>query len=486
MTIPDTAALAQLILMLGLVKEEQLRECRNHPDHVSSDPASLLRILGRQGYLTPWQIAKLQRGERDGFFLGDYRLLYLVAQGSFGRVFRADDPKSGIVVAIKVLRKRWNDSPHSVELFLREARVGLTLRHPHIVQILALDQDPATQLHYIVMEFVEGGSLKDFLAIRKKVPPGEALRLTEECASALAHAYSKGMTHRDLKLTNILVSSEGKAKLVDFGLACVTTGEEDTRIERTVDYAGLEKATGTRPGDVRSDIYFLGCVLYELLTGRPPLEPTKDRAVRMQAKRYSSVPPMLPEETAAPPVVFRLVEKMMAFNPMERFQVPAQLMEAVRTVRRDLEGGKSGMLKKADASAAPRSGEGRTVFVVEQHEKLQEAIRNRLKEGGFRVLLSGDPAKALMRFQHQPYDAVIVDAGSVGEEGVTVFRDILNEAQRHKVPCAGVLILSENQADWAGRILKRDHAAVLVRPVTLNQLHDKLYELMGLPAPEAS
>ena len=264
----------------------------------------------------------------------------MVSQGSFGRVFRADDPRSGIVVAVKVLRKRWNDNPHSVELFLREAQVGLTLRHANIVQILAVDQDKATQQYYMVMEFVEGGSLRDFLAIRKKVAPAEALRLADECAAALAYAFTKGMTHRDLKLTNILVSSEGTAKLVDFGLAGLAAADatEETKVERTVDYAGLEKATGARVGDVRSDIYFLGCVLYELLTGRPPLEPTKDRQARMQRQRYSSVPPMKPEEVPAPLAVFRLVEKMMAFDPLERFQLPTQLLEAIRNVRRELEG----------------------------------------------------------------------------------------------------------------------------------------------------
>src|SRR5262249_4105268 len=152
--------------------------------------------------------------------------------------------------------------------------------------ILAVNRDPRTGQHYLVMEFVEGGNLREILASRKKLEPAEALRILEEATAGLAYAYSRGLTHRDMKLTNVLISSQGAAKLVDFGLA--SAGEhsalkgDDIRVDRTVDYAGLEKATGVPAGDVRSDIYFLGCVLYELVTGRTPLASTKDPRARMR------------------------------------------------------------------------------------------------------------------------------------------------------------------------------------------------------------
>src|SRR5262249_55039535 len=161
------------------------------------------------------------KGDQDGYVLGGYRLLYKIASGSFGRVFRAADPLTGRIVAIKILRKRWSEDPHNIELFEREGRVGLSLRHLNIVEILAVSRDGATGQYYIVMEFVEGGNLRDFLSIRKKLEPGEAVRLIEEAVAGLSYAYSKGLTHRDIKLTNILISTQGEAKLVDFGLAAM-------------------------------------------------------------------------------------------------------------------------------------------------------------------------------------------------------------------------------------------------------------------------
>src|SRR5207253_1163874 len=109
-------------------------------------------------------------------------------------------------------------------------------------------------------------------------------------------------THRDMKLTNVLLSATGDAKLVDFGLAKFfqIAGAEEAKVERTVDYAGLERATGVKSGDVRSDIYFLGCVLYELLAGRPPLVMTRDRHQRMQKHRFDSVQVMSPDDVKAP------------------------------------------------------------------------------------------------------------------------------------------------------------------------------------------
>ena len=134
----------------------------------------------------------------------------------------------------------------------------MALRHPNIVSILSTAKDPASKQYYIVMEFVEGGNLRDFLVIRKKLGAAEALRVLEEAVAGLAHAFSRGVTHRDMKPTNILISAQGAAKLVDFGLAGITHGaapadaaDGDDQVDRSVDYAGLEtrhqRQAGRRP-----------------------------------------------------------------------------------------------------------------------------------------------------------------------------------------------------------------------------------------------
>jgi CheY-like chemotaxis protein/tRNA A-37 threonylcarbamoyl transferase component Bud32 len=465
----DATTLGQRILNLRLVTEPQLLQAREEAGEGTTDVQHLLRALERKGYLTPWQRDRVLKGDTDGYFLGGYRILYKIASGSFGRVFRADDPRTGRVVAIKVLRRRWSEDPRQIEKFLHEGKLGLTLKHPNIVEVLAISQDAASQQYYIVMEFVEGGNLREILAIRKKLSVAEALRIIEDASSGLAYAFSRGLTHRDIKLTNLLISSTGEAKLVDFGLAQLFSGQE--KGERTVDYAGLERATNVKPGDTRSDIYFLGCILYECLTGRSPLLMTRDKHARMQKERFEKVPPMRPDEVDAPPSVFALVETMMSLSPARRYQTPSQLVDVVRGVRREVEG-KGGGRSEGGLGA-------RSVFVAESDERLQEALRGKFRELGFRVFLSADPARALDRYRQQPYDALIVDVGTTGEDGLLAFQDICAEAQRKRVPIAAVVILSEDQKDWAARVGDAPGSAVFVRPVTLKQVYRTLEGLMS-------
>lgn len=466
----DATTLAQRACHLGLVTVEQVRECTHEMERNVSDAQGLLRVLERKGFLSPWQSQKLLKGDKDGYFLGGYRLLYRIASGTFGRVYRAEEPRTGVVVAIKVLRHRWSEDAHCIELFHREGKVGMLLQHDKIVRTLAVNQDPTSKQYYMVMEFVEGSNLRDFLGIRKKLAPAEALSILEDAAGGLAYAFSKGLTHRDIKLTNLLIDARGTAKLTDFGLATIYSSmmmDDDTKVERTVDYAGLEKATGVRTGDTRSDIYFLGCVMYEMLSGRPPLEMTKNKTVRMQKQRFHGIQPLTGEDFGGPQSVVHLVETMMQIDPLRRYQTPAQLLEAIKECRRDLEG------KGTEAGAASRS-----VFIVEANEKLQDVIRTKLKEVGFRVLMSADPSRALLRFQQHPFDALVIDAGSAGREGVNAFSDILLESERIKRPCACVLLLSEDQAAWGEQMPPNPQMGILVRPITLKQLYTKLCELL--------
>ncbi len=477
MEINDVAGLKQLLIRLGLINEAQFEEALQEAQNPNNVP-DLLRILESKSHMTPWQSTKVLKGDTDGYFLGGYRVLYKIASGSFGRVFRGDEPTTGRIVAIKVLRRRWSEDQQRIDLFYREGRVGMTLKHSNIVEILTVGQDPASGQYFIVMEFVEGGNLREILQTRGKFSVAEALKIIEEATAGLAYAYGRGVTHRDMKLTNVLISSSNIAKLVDFGLAqFATPGGDDKdkdkdRVERTVDYAGLERATGVKSGDVRSDIYFLGCVLYELLTGRSPLLMTRDKNARMQKQRFDNVPPMTRAEVTAPPSVFLLVETMMSLDAAQRYQTPTQLLEAIKNARRDLEG-----------RAAPGSaGTARSLFLVERNEHLQDALREKFKGLGYRVLIAGDPSRAYDRFRQQPFDALIIDVRTVDEEGLVVFEQIMQEAERKSLRCAGVVILGEDQAEWQDRIRAWPNAAVLVeqegQQITIKLLRQKLNELL--------
>jgi serine/threonine protein kinase len=471
----DAGAVAQLAQRMQLITEAQLRDCWEELGSNNGLAEEMLSIMERRGYVTPLQTSKLRKGDRDGYVLGGYRLLYKIASGSFGRVYRADDPRTGSIVAVKVLRRRWEEDQHKIGLFEREGKIGMTLQHPNIVQILSVSKDPASGQHYIVMEFIEGLNLREMLATRKRLTVPEALRILEEAVSGLTYAYSRGLTHRDLKPSNILIGPGGTAKLVDFGLGELSgppdlsgySEGDDTVVDRTVDYAGLERATGVKAGDVRSDIYFMGAIFSEMLTGRPPLTPTRDRRARMFKSRFENARPARRDEIDGPYSVVLLCEKMMNLDPQLRQQTPSQLLEAVHQAQADLAG-----------ERGPRGPEGpKTIYVVESNAKLQELIREKFKEAGFRVLIASDPSRAVQRYESQPYHALIMDAGSVGEDGVDMFSRIVKESQTMNMHCAAILILNPEQAHWAERATTSEHSAVLVRPVSLKQLFTKIEEL---------
>jgi serine/threonine protein kinase len=473
----DAVSIANAAIRHGLLQPHHVQEAWDElGERGGADPEPFLRIMERKGYLTPWQSSKLLKGETDGYFLGGYRLLYKIASGTFGRVYRADDPRSGRVVAVKVLRKKWSENKHVIDLFEREGRMGMSLKHPNIVEILAVNQDPASRAYYIVMEFIEGGNLREILTSRKKLEPLETIKVLEDSAAGMAYAFSRGITHRDMKLTNVLIDTAKQvAKLVDFGLAEITNmfkGQWDVagevQIDRTVDYAGLEKVTAVPHGDTRSDIFFLGCVAYEMLTGRSPMEMTKDKHARMQRERYTSIPPLTQADLQAPPSMFRLIETMMSLDTNIRYQTPSQLLDAIRDVRRELEG-----------KARGESSTVKTLFLVEKDERLQDVLRVKLRELGFRVLIAGDPQRAIDRYRQAPFDMIVVDAGTTGEPGILVFEKIRSDAARTGLHCAGVLMLPQDQLEWQRRLEPRPDTSVLVHPVKLKQLLKSVQEVSG-------
>lgn len=471
----DAGTVANTAIRLGLLGVHQAEEAWNELESRTVPGEQFLRCMERKGYLTPFQSTKLLKGDTDGFVLGGYRILYKIASGSFGRVYRADDPSTGRTVAIKVLRKKWSEDKHKIELFMREGRMGMSLQHPNIVELIAVNHEKKSNQFYIVMEFVEGGNLRDFLNIRKKLPATEVLRIVEETALGLAYAASKGLTHRDMKLTNILLSSAGPAKLVDFGLAGgqfdKSDDKEDVNVDRTVDYAGLEKTSDAPHGDPRSDLFFVGCIAYELLTGKAPLEYSRSAVSRMSAQRFNKIVPMNPKEVEAPPGVFRMVENLMVLDPDQRIQTANQLVERVRECRCEINAG------SPSAGAATKTQP--TIFLVESDEKLQDVLRTKLKEEGFRILIAANPIRALDRFRQQPFELLVVDAATTEENGFYVFERIMEDSHRQNLACRGILMLNPEQTEWKERMEEYDRVEVLTQPIKYKQLLMSIKKLLG-------
>ena len=242
---------------------------------------------------------------RTGFFYGDYKVLYCVGAGTFARVFRAVHRTTGKMYAVKVLRNSLSNPKGThpktgkslklyIDLFRREGEFGLKLKHPNIVELHEVYSHGAT--HYIVMDFVEGRNLREFYRAHRRFGFIEAAHIMEGVMAGLNYALQQhGITHRDLKMSNVLLSSEGEPKLVDFGLAGAE-GVEEEAIEgisrRTVLYAGLERATGCRMDDPRSDIYFAGTIFYQMLSSHPALPDVRDRQQAGKAL-YRDIKPIL-------------------------------------------------------------------------------------------------------------------------------------------------------------------------------------------------
>ncbi|MDH4130782.1 MAG: serine/threonine-protein kinase, partial [Gemmatimonadota bacterium] len=264
-----------------------------------------------------------------------YRIERELGQGGMATVYLAEDLKHDRQVAIKVLRPELAAVLGS-ERFLREIQTTASLRHPHILPLYdsgaAGDHEGRPYLYY-VMPFIEGGSLRDRLRQQKQLPLDEALTLCREVADALGYAHSRGIVHRDIKPENILLE-QGHAVVTDFGIARALTeagGERLTETGLAIGtplYMSPEQAAGDRDLDGRSDLYSLGCVLYEMLAGQPPFTgPTAESITRQhlltQAAPVTNLRPTVPEAVAG------TLARTLAKNPADRFNPAAQFIQAL-------------------------------------------------------------------------------------------------------------------------------------------------------------
>jgi CheY-like chemotaxis protein len=212
-----------------------------------------------------------------------------------------------------------------------------------------------------------------------------------------------------------------------------------------------------------------------MVTGRPLLSVTRDARARMHRQRFEIAGQLRRDDPDLPPPVFSLLTRMVAFEPTARFQNYEQLQDAIQQVRSEVVGG-----GKAAAAAGPK-----TVFVVESNAKFQHQFREKLKARGYRVLISLNAGQAVTRFQQQPYHALVVDCATGDRTGLEAFEKVLREADLKRMDCAGLLILSPEQAHWAESIEHFPKAAALVMPVNMKEILQRLKDLAPLGEAEA-
>lgn len=303
-------------------------------------PKALADALIREGLLTRFQAEKLLSGRWRGFIIsGKYRLLERLGAGGMGAVYLCEHILMGRRVALKVLPINQAEDPASLARFYREARAVARLDHPNIVR--AHDIDHEDKLHFIVLEFVDGCNLHDFVRRNGVLSPSRAAHYIKMAAVGLQHAHEAGLVHRDIKPGNLLLDRSGLVKILDMGLARFF--HEDTAafikeyevgyIIGTADYVAPEQIVDSRV-DIRADIYSLGGTLYYLLVGKSPFQDGNNaqKMIWQQVRQPKSLRILRPD---VPEALVRVAEKMLAKEAGRRYQTPAELAAALEPFTRE-------------------------------------------------------------------------------------------------------------------------------------------------------
>jgi len=270
----------------------------------------------------------------NGSVLGDrYRVEARIGAGGMAEVYRGIDPVLNRPVAIKILLPQFARDGSFVDRFRREAQAVARLNHPNIVAVYDTGSTDDTQ--WIVMEFIEGRTLQEFLSSDRRPTPDQACEIAEHICDALTAAHAKGVIHRDIKPGNVMVTRGGAVKLMDLGIARMVAGPETapqtSAVLGTAAYMSPEQAQG-QSVDARTDLYSLGAVLYEMLTGRPPFG--GDSPVAIAYKQVNESPP-LPSSLNADvsPQLDAVVLRALSKNPANRYQSAQEFAEDIRNAR---------------------------------------------------------------------------------------------------------------------------------------------------------
>jgi serine/threonine-protein kinase len=332
---PQTSRFGRAAILSGLIDAKSLIACWNAiPAEKRDLPEHLDRRLARKAIearlVTQWQAQHLLAGRTKGFKLGRYLLLDMINEGGMGRVYLAADTRLKRRVALKVLSPERIDNSRAVARFQREALVGAQLQHENLVHIY--DFGESNGRYYLVMEYIEGATVANGIAEKGPMAPAAAVQIARQVAFGLEHLHQKGLIHRDVNPRNILVANDGTAKLADMGLAIDLDVEDRlTREGATVgtfDYMAPEQARDSRAADIRSDIYSLGCTLYQMIGGQVPFPGASLPEKLIAHRTIEPIPlnrlfPGLSKELAG------IVARMMRKSPDGRYATPSAVAQSL-------------------------------------------------------------------------------------------------------------------------------------------------------------
>jgi serine/threonine protein kinase len=325
--------------------------------------------LVESGILTRWQADRLLVG-KAGFQLGKYRLIDRIGAGGMAVVLKAQQKDLNRTVAIKILARTLLKREDAMKRFFREIHAASVLEHPNIVR--ALDSDCIDGIPFLVMEYVEGRDLHSIVSQRGPLSIAWSCEFARQAALGLQHAFERDVIHRDIKPANLLVTRRSPAdpltvKILDFGLAKFASDTPDTgsitaahQIFGTVDFISPEQARSARSADIRSDIFSLGCTFYYMLTGRPPF-PGETAMEKLTARIADGPIPLRSLRSDVPPELEEVLLKMLARDPVERFQTPVEVALALEPFAAAIDGA-------AETPLTRRPHDERTALPATTHE----------------------------------------------------------------------------------------------------------------------
>jgi eukaryotic-like serine/threonine-protein kinase len=329
--------LLPLIRRSGILSDRQFEEISGKVsggEYPAETPALAERLVG-EGILTVFQANRLLLNKAHGLIVGPYVVLDRLGSGNRGRVFKAQHRLMGRLAALKVIAPQIAKRASSIARFYREMRLIGRLDHPNVVR--AFDADQAGDVLYIVMEYVAGRSLDCLIEYRGPLPVAEVVDYMAQTALGLAHAHERGIVHRDVKPANLLVSEEGQIKILDLGLSALMEADSessfataDGRIVGTVHYMSPEQATA-QSLDGRSDLFSLGCTMYQLLAGRLPFpgDTVAECLMLLIKGQPTPITEFRPDLSLG---LVQVLSKLMARRPDDRFQTAAEAALALQAV----------------------------------------------------------------------------------------------------------------------------------------------------------
>ena len=333
MAAPTTSTeLFDLIRRSGLIDAQRLEGIMAQV--ASDDPQEIAGELIDLGVVTLFQAEQFLLGKWRGFTIGKYKVLERLGSGGNGTVYLCEHQLVKRRVAVKVLPTAKATNPAALGRFYREARAAGAIDHPNLVKAHDVDQDNG--LHFLVMDYVDGVSLQELVAKVGPLPAERAAHYIKQAAMGLQAAHQAGLVHRDIKPSNTLLARNGTVKVLDLGLArffnddndLLTLKFDDQSVLGTADYVAPEQALNSHDVDIRADIYSLGCTFYFLLTGSVPF-PGGKSAQKLIAHQTKEPEPIRNQRADVPEEMEALVAQMMAKDPANRPQTPAEVVEAL-------------------------------------------------------------------------------------------------------------------------------------------------------------